>query len=77
MVRTGTARVTVDDAGEAAAAVRALVEDADGFVADEQVRADEGTVTVTVRVPSAAYDAVLAGVGELGDVSEQDVEARM
>jgi hypothetical protein len=75
VVRTGSVSVTVERAAEAGAEVRTIAEDAGGFVADEQVRAADGTVTVTVRVPSDSYQDVLAAVGELGDVSEQDVQA--
>jgi hypothetical protein len=75
VVRTGSVWVTVDRATEAGGEVRTIAEEAGGFVADEQVRAADGTVTVTVRVPSDGYQDVLAEVGELGDVSEQDVQA--
>jgi hypothetical protein len=75
VVRTGSVRVTVERVTEAGAEVRAIAEDVGGFVADEQVQAADGTVSVTVRVPSDSYQDVLAAVGELGDVSEQDVQA--
>ncbi|HEX6421814.1 MAG TPA: DUF4349 domain-containing protein, partial [Acidimicrobiales bacterium] len=76
VVRTGTMRVTVADAPAAAGEVRAIAGGAGGFVADERVRAGDGTVSVTLRVPSAAFDDVRAQVRELGDVSEEEVEAR-
>jgi hypothetical protein len=75
VVRTGSVWLTVERATEAGAEVRTIAEDAGGFVADEQVQAADGTVTVTVRVPAEGYQDVLAEVGELGDVSEQDVQA--
>jgi hypothetical protein len=75
VVRTGSVWLTVERATQAGAEVRTIAEDAGGFVADEQVQAADGTVTVTVRVPSDSYQDVLAEVGELGDVSEQDVQA--
>jgi hypothetical protein len=76
VVRTGTMQVTVDEVEGAAAEVRALATEADGFVADEQVRAVDDTVDVTVRVPADAFEDVRAGVAELGDVTEQDVQAQ-
>lgn len=76
VVRTGTMEVTVDEVEGAADAVRALATEADGFVADEQVRAADGTVDITIRVPADAFEDVRAGVAELGDVTEQDVQAQ-
>jgi hypothetical protein len=76
VVRTGTMQVTVDEIETAANEVRALATEADGFVADEQVRAVDDTVDVTVRVPADAFEDVRAGVAELGDVTEQDVQAQ-
>ncbi len=76
VVRTGSMRVTVDEVDDAAGEVRSVAIAAGGFVADEQVRAADDTVDVTVRVPADAFDDVRASIGELGDVSEQDVQAR-
>jgi len=75
-VRTGTMRLTVDDVDATASDVRRLAVDAGGFVADEQVRARDDEVDMTVRVPADRFDDVRGAIGELGDVAEQDVEAQ-
>jgi hypothetical protein len=76
VVRTGTMQLTVDDVDAAATEVRRLAAGAGGFVADEQVRARDDEVDMTVRVPADRFDGVRTAIGELGDVAEQDVEAR-
>ena len=76
VVRTGTMRLTVDDVDATASDVRRLAVDAGGFVADEQVRARDDEVDMTVRVPADRFDDVRGAIGELGDVAEQDVEAQ-
>ncbi|HEY6697407.1 MAG TPA: DUF4349 domain-containing protein, partial [Acidimicrobiales bacterium] len=75
VVRTGTMQLTVDDVDATATDVRRLATDAGGFVADEQVRARNDEVDMTVRVPADGFDDVRGRIGELGDVSEQNVEA--
>lgn len=76
VVRTGSMQLTVDDIESAAADARRLAGDAGGFVADEQVRARDDEVDMTVRVPADRFDDVREAIGALGDVTEQDVEAR-
>jgi hypothetical protein len=76
VVRAGTMRLTVDDVDASASDVRRLAAEAGGFVADEQVRARDDEVDMTVRVPAARFDDVRGAIGELGDVAEQDVEAQ-
>jgi hypothetical protein len=76
VVRTGTMQLTVDDVDATLVDVRRLATDAGGFVADEQVRARDDEVDVTVRVPADRFDDVRGAIGELGDVAEQNVEAR-
>jgi hypothetical protein len=76
VVRTGSMWVTVDEVDDAAADVRARATDAGGFVADEQLRAADDRVDVTVRVPADAFEDVRAAIGHLGDVTEQDVQAQ-
>ncbi len=76
VVRSGSMKVSVDDADAAVVDIRRLAAAAGGFVADEQVRARDAKADLTVRVPSDRYDDVRADVAELGDVAEQDVEAR-
>ncbi|MGH9216747.1 MAG: DUF4349 domain-containing protein [Acidimicrobiales bacterium] len=69
VVRTGTMRLTVDDVDASASDVRRLAAEAGGFVADEQVRARDDEVDMTVRVPAARFDDVRGAIGELGDVA--------
>jgi Domain of unknown function (DUF4349) len=76
VVRTGTIELTVDDVDATATDVRRLAADAGGFVADEHVRASDNEVDMTVRVPADRFDDVRGAVGDLGDVAEQNVEAR-
>lgn len=76
VVRTGSMRVTVDDVDAAAGEVRALAVGSGGFVADEELHVERATAVVTVRVPTDDFDDVRDGVAELGDVTEQDAEAR-
>ncbi len=76
VVRTGDMRLAVDDAPEAADGVRGIATDAGGFVADEQERARDEEVDITVRVPADRFDDVREDVEALGDVVEQSVDAR-
>ena len=76
VVRTGDVTLTVDDAAAAAGDMRTIASDAGGFVADEQERARDDEVDVTIRVPADAFDDVRDEVGDLGDVVEQSVDAR-
>jgi Domain of unknown function (DUF4349) len=76
VVRTGTMELTVEDIDAAATDVRRLATDAGGFVADERVRARDEEVDLTVRIPADRFDGVRGAIGELGDVAEQNVEAR-
>jgi Domain of unknown function (DUF4349) len=76
VVRTGTMQLTVDDVDATLVDVRRLATDAGGFVADEKARAREAEVDVTVRMPADRFDDVRGAIGELGDVAEQNVEAR-
>jgi hypothetical protein len=74
VVRTGSLRLTVAASADAADSVRRIAGDAGGFVADEEVRAAEDEVTITVRMPSDRFDDALDDIAELGDVVEQDVQ---
>jgi hypothetical protein len=76
VIRTGEIWLTVDRVEDAADEIRRLADDAEGFVADEGLRARDGEGEVTVRVPAADFDDVRAGIAELGDVTEQSVEAQ-
>ena len=75
VVRTGTMRVTVEEVDDAVGEVRAVATAAGGFVADEQMRAVEGAADVTVSVPTDDFDDVRTAIAELGEVTEQDVQA--
>ena len=75
VVRTGDMTLTVDDAAAAAGDVRGIAAEAGGFVADEQERARD-EVDITIRVPADVFDDVRGDVGDLGDVVEQNVDAR-
>jgi hypothetical protein len=76
VVRTGDVTLTVDDAAAAAGDVRRIATEAGGFVADEQERARDDEVDITIRVPADVFDDVRGDVGQLGDVVEQNVDAR-
>lgn len=76
VVSTGDMTLTVDDAAAAAGDVREIATEAGGFVADEQARAGDDEVDITIRVPADVFDDVRGDVGDLGDVVEQNVEAR-
>lgn len=76
VIRTGSMQLSVDEVGDALAEVRRLTDEAAGFVADERELARESQVTITVRVPTDAFDEVRELVAELGDVVEQTVEAK-
>jgi hypothetical protein len=75
VVRTGEMWVTVDDVVDATTDVRALAGEAEGFVADEQVRAEDDIADLTLRVPADDFDGVRDAVGELGEITEQQVQA--
>ena len=76
VVRTGTMELTVEDVDATTTDVRGVASDAGGFVADEQVRARDDEADLTVRVPADRFDGVRGAIAELGDVAEQNVEAR-
>lgn len=76
VVRTGDMTLTVDDAAASAVDVRTIATDAGGFVADEQERARDDEVDITIRVPADVFDDVRDEVGVLGDVVEQSVDSR-
>jgi hypothetical protein len=76
IVRTGSMQLTVDDAGEASAAITRIATDAGGFVAREEARVRDDEVDITIRVPADSFEDVRARVGDLGDVEEQTVDAQ-
>lgn len=76
VIRTGTMRLTVDEVDDALAEVRSVAIAAGGFVSDEQVRAVSDSAVVTVSVPTDAFDDVRTSIGELGEITEQNVQAQ-
>lgn len=74
IITTGWVTVHVDDVEEAAAAVIELVESVDGFVAEEETSlGDEPFATFTLRLPPGDLRAVLSDLGELGEISNQQI----
>jgi Domain of unknown function (DUF4349) len=93
LIQRASMTVRTERVGEALQEVRVIVAGVQGVVADELTETGRGgeprSSTLTLRVPAASFDAVLADLGELGrvrskqvttqDVSSQvvDVEARV
>lgn len=77
MVRTVTMELLVDDVLAAVSRARATAVGVDGWVSSEEVRpgdgegdgATTGWATLVLRVPSEDLDAVVASLGELGEVT--------
>jgi Domain of unknown function (DUF4349) len=76
VVRTGSMHLTVDEVDDRVPEVRSIAVTAGGFVADEQLRSDADAADVTVRVPADEFDDVRTAIGELGDVTSQDIQAQ-
>jgi len=76
IVRTGSMRLTVDDAEDGATAVARVATDAGGFVSNEEARVKDHQVDITVRVPADKFEDVRDDIGDLGDVVEQTVDAQ-
>lgn len=71
LVRTGMASVEVRSLDSAMAAVQALATRHGGYVASSEVQTGRDqvpTATLEIKVPSARYDALLAGLAPLGRV---------
>ena len=85
LVRTGAVRIRAESHGESVARARALADALGGFVGDEssQRYADRVETTLTIRVPSARFDTLLAAVSALEgtvesrSVSVEDVTRRV
>ncbi len=77
LIRNGSMRIEVDDLDAAMEAATALVGDADGFVAQSQIREqgrDGGRVAeILLRVPAASFEAVVNDLGGLGRVVSESV----
>jgi Domain of unknown function (DUF4349) len=76
VVRTGTMQLTVEDVDDAAADITALVTGAGGFVSNEQARAADRQVDLTVRIPADRFEDVRGQIGKLGTVESQQVDAQ-
>lgn len=75
LVRTGFMRVEIEsDIDGAVTDVRGIADDADGFVASEDVRTSSYEASMTVRVPAEAFDAVREELAGLGDVTSESTE---
>lgn len=97
MVRSVTMEVVVEDVLAAVSRARAAAVGVDGWVSSEEVRPGRGEgagrtagwATLVLRVPSEDLDAVVTGLGDLGEVTSsrssaedvtteyRDVEARV
>ncbi len=76
VVRTGTMWLTVDEVENALVEVRTIAVGAGGFVSDEQLRAEHDAADITVSVPTADFDDVRTSIGELGEITEENVQAQ-
>ncbi|MEU6811987.1 DUF4349 domain-containing protein [Streptomyces sp. NPDC046831] len=78
IVRTASLTVQVDDVPKALAAARADVLAAGGYVGDETTTRDgddEERTRVVLRVPTGAFDTVLAGLAGTGRLLDRTVKA--
>ncbi len=76
VVRTGSMQLTVDDVDDAAADITALVTGAGGFVSNEQARAADKQIDLTVRIPADQFEDIRRQIGKLGTVESQQVDAQ-
>lgn len=66
VIYTADLVVRVDDVEAAAERARVLVTDAGGYVGQQSADLEEGRhVTITLRVPAAAFDGGITGLGEV------------
>jgi hypothetical protein len=71
IIRKGSVTVQVPDVRAGVRKVTQLARDAGGFVADSSYQAAEGdtpSATLTLRVPSKRFDALLDAIGGVGNV---------
>lgn len=75
VIASGAVGLRSEDVAEARDEVRALLDQLDGQLAEEESRtADDGTlrsVRMVLRVPSGSFDAAMTGLAEVADVVEQ------
>lgn len=77
VIYTADLVVRVDDVEAAAERARVLVTDAGGYVGQQSADLEEGRhVTITLRVPAAAFDDVLGGITGLGEVLQRELDAQ-
>ena len=77
VIYTADLVVRVDDVEAAAERARVLVTEADGYVAQQSADLEEGRhVTITLRVPVAAFDDVLGGLTGLGEVLQRELDTQ-
>ena len=76
VVYNGTISVRVADSSIATDQARRLAERAGGYLASETASSGPGhEVRATVRVPSASFDEVLAGLAKLGKVRSRTIKS--
>ena len=71
LIRTGSARVEVEDLDSALAAARALADQARGYVAGSELsegREGARSASLLLRLPSDSFDAFVEGLSALGQV---------
>jgi hypothetical protein len=79
IIRTGLVRVHIDAYDPARARIEELVLASGGFIASASVEHREGQVseaTLVLRIPSHAYGNVMAQIGTLGQVTEEQSNAQ-
>jgi hypothetical protein len=79
LIRTATLGIETKDAQAALAAARTAAEGAGGYVGNESTRRDKDgriTSTLTLRVPSERFDAVIGALEGSGKLLSRKVEAQ-
>lgn len=71
-IKTGSVTLETGDLGAAEAALTDQTTAAGGFV--EHSRASEASRSLTLRIPAAAFDGFLKGLGSVGKVSDQQID---
>ncbi len=75
VIKTGAVSLRADDVGETRFGVQALVDGHNGSVADEKTETDKSGEALrsrmVVRVPSADFDEVMTGIGDLAQLASK------
>jgi hypothetical protein len=74
IIATARTELEVDEATAAARQAVEVATAAGGFLAQQEARPAEGLVSLTVRVPTEAFDDVLGRLEDLGEVVAQTVD---